>query len=1049
MIGKEEKTEKEEKQQKEGKQSKIGKKEKSEKEQKTKKEPKTVKAQKEQKTKKEQKTEKSQKEQITKKEQKTEKSEKEQKTKKEQKTEKSQKEQKTKKEQKEQKTEKTQKEQKTKKEQKTVKESISNNISLMKKLNYNFVEDLSLKNIQHNKANNFKLITKYIKKINSVNLDNQGTIAPCCLVKSSFHIKGLFYNNYSEIGFYGYSNVPSSSDETEEDLEYDPERKCCFGSVFRSQKEKYDGYYFKIPYNQIAFVLKRRYFFKTIALEVYTLKNKNYYFKFSEKEAKKVYDNIKTRMKLTIEDIQIEYSKNDSKIGFVNNNDNNNLFMNSSMLMYKKKDMNLKNLYEKWQNWEISTFKFLMFCNMYSNRSLNDINQYPVFPWIITNFTEKEISLDKENTIRPFKVPMGMMDITPESQERKENFIELWENLKEDGNDPNCGRYGVHYSTSMYVSYYMVRVFPFSNIKIEMQGNKFDDPNRLFLRMDINFYNAMTQKTDLRELIPEMFAFPEMFYNRNELELGRLEEKLDKGEDNDSNTDSNGLLVNDVGLPPWCDNDGYKFIKKHREFLESPKVNEKINEWFNIIFGSKQKGKEAKKINNLFQEQTYEDYEDKYNKLSTEEKMDAGRMVEFGVTPNQIFKSDTSKRKVYSDLKNPKHFFYNSMSKNIDNLTLEEIEVDFERERPYRIFEQGDKKLRMFILTKKYVRILSKAIDKIEIDKDILASLENIRNNTNIQKDNSKSKINIKKKGDIVMPQYGNRLSSIKIYNEYSLIFAKGRYIALGGYYNGTIIVKSLDYKTKDKEGNKSIYFYSTNENSPIVKLNIDESNTYFIGANKLGTVFIFIISPEQKHVWILSKVITHQKPAGISALSICEKLNIFISCSKTGNCMVYSLPRIKLFNSFNIQTENETEKINCPLIFVYHAPLPCFIFYIKNLGSFYVYSINGKFLKKNKIEYDLHINGVSQYVDHQMRDYLVLYNSKDKTIDIHRAIDFTLVTKSPVINYDFIGFDINKAYNHALVLVKESEKESKNKGLGAKYKILALKDKNEDLVWK
>ena len=98
-----------------------------------------------------------------------------------------------------------------------------------------------------------------------------------------------------------------------------------------------------------------------------------------------------------LNDIQIEYSKNDSKIGFVNNNDNNNLFMNSSMLMYKKKDMNLKNLYEKWQNWEISTFKFLMFCNMYSNRSLNDINQYPVFPWIITNFTEKEISLDKEN----------------------------------------------------------------------------------------------------------------------------------------------------------------------------------------------------------------------------------------------------------------------------------------------------------------------------------------------------------------------------------------------------------------------------------------------------------------------------------------------------------------------------------------------------------------------------------------------------------------------------------------------------------------------------
>ena len=938
------------------------------------------------------------------------------------------------------------------KEENKEKELISNNISIIKKLNYNFVEDLSFKKIQNNKLNNYKLITKYIRKMNFVDVKNHQSIDPCCLVKSSFHIKGLFYNNFSEIGFYGYSKIPSSSfakdmsnlNEQEEDLEYDPERKSCFGSVFRSQKEKYDGYYLKIPYNQIAFVFKRRYFFKTIALEVYTLKNKNYYFKFSEKDAKKVYDNIKTRMKSVIEDIQIEYSKNDSKIGFVNNNDNNNLFMNSNMLMYKKKDMNLKNLYEKWQNWEMSTFKFLMFCNMYSNRSLNDINQYPVYPWIITNYTDKELSLEKENTFRPFGVPMGMMDLTPKSEERKEEFLTLWQNLE--SNDPNCGRYGVHYSTSTYVSYYMVRIFPFSNIKIEMQGDKFDDPNRLFLRMDINFDNAMSQKTDLRELIPEMFTFPEMFYNKNRLELGKLDENLDKNENKDSNTDNNGILVDDVGLPPWCDNDGYKFIKKHREILESTKVSEKINEWFNIIFGSKQKGKEAKKINNLFQEQTYEDYEEKYNKLPISDKMDVNRMVEFGVTPNQIFKSDTSKRKVYSDLKISKNFLYNSISKNIDNLILDEIEIDFDREIPYRIFEDGEKKLRMFILTKKNVKIYSR---HMEIDKEILAIKDNLTNNNNVQKDNTKTKINMVKKGDIIMPQYGNRLPNNRIYYEYSVIFAKGKYIALGGYYNGNIVVKSLDYKIKDKEGTKSIYIYSTNENSPIVKLIIDESNTYAICANNLGTIFIFIISQEQKFIWILSKVITHQKPEGVSALSICEKLNIFISCSNTGNCNIYSLPRIKLFNSFNIQKENESEKINCNLIFIYHTPLPCFIFYIKNLNSFYVYSINGKFLQKNKIEYDINANGIAQYIDYQMRDYLMIYNSKDKTIDIHRAIDFTFVTKSPVINYDFIGFAMNQPYNHALVLVKESEKENKNKNFGIKYKIIVLKDKNEDLIWK
>ena len=945
---------------------------------------------------------------------------------------------------------------------------IANNIKAIKNINYKFVDDLTLKHSEENRENYYKLLSLYIRKVNLVNIGQHSSIDPCCLIKPSFHIKGIFYNNYTEIGFYAYSKLPPNN--SEEEIDFDPERKACFGSVFKSQKEKYDGYYLKIPYNQIAFILKRRYFFKTTAIEVYTVKNKNYYFKFSEKDAKRIYENIKYQMKSTIEDIYIEYSKNDSKIGFVNNNDNNNLFINSNMLMYKKKDMNLKNLYEKWQNWEISTFKFLMFCNIYSNRSLNDINQYPVYPWIITNYKDKEISIENNNNlIRPFGTPMGMMDITPESKARKEMFLDLWENMNED-EDTNYKRYGVHYSTSMFISYYLVRIFPFSNIKIELQGTKFDDPNRLFLTMDISFKNAMYQKSDLRELIPELFTLPEMFYNKNNLNLGTLSEKLDdeekidandNNEDNNNNKDDN--IVNDVGLPLWCDNDGYLFVKKYRELLESPKINEKINEWFNIIFGSKQKGKEAKKIHNLFLDQTYEDYEDKYNKISTKEKIIANRMVEFGVSPNQIFKSDTSKRKSYSEIKNMKRLLYNTINTSNNNLTFEEIDSEFDNEKPYRIFEfqkEGYKKWRIYILTKKNLKIYSRIIEKIEQekDKDKENNIEEKSRHSTLKdnlitalKNKDNTKININKKDDILLPQYKYRLSNDNMYYENSIVYAQGKYIALGGYYNGNIVVKSLDYKIKEKEVTKSVYIYSTNENSPIMKLIIDNSNTYAICANKLGTIFVYIISPEKKYVWMLSKVITHQKSEEISALSICENLNIFISCTKSGNCMLYCLPRIKLFNSFNIELEKKEENIFCSLILVYHTPLPCFIFYIKNLNSFYVYSINGKFLRKNQIEYEIVQNGVAKYIDYQMRDYLMIYNSKDKTIDIHRAFDFQFVAKSPIINYDFIGFVVNKEYDHALILVNNNndETENENKSSGSKYKILVLKDKTDELFWK
>ena len=141
-------------------------------------------------------------------------------------------------------------------------ELINNNIKALFEINYKFVEDLSLEISEKNKEKHFKLLSTYIHKVHRINVSDYSSIVQCCLVKTSFHIKGIFYNNFTEIGFYGYSNLPSNN--SEEEIDYDPERESCFGSVFKSQSEKYDGYYLKIPYNQIAFVLKRRYFFKTI-----------------------------------------------------------------------------------------------------------------------------------------------------------------------------------------------------------------------------------------------------------------------------------------------------------------------------------------------------------------------------------------------------------------------------------------------------------------------------------------------------------------------------------------------------------------------------------------------------------------------------------------------------------------------------------------------------------------------------------------------------------------------------------------------------------------
>ena len=84
-------------------------------------------------------------------------------------------------------------------------------------------------------------------------------------------------------------------------------------------------------------------------------------------------------------------------------------------------------------------------------------------------------------------------------------------------------------------------------------------------------------------------------------------------------------------------------------------------------------------------------------------------------------------------------------------------------------------------------------------------------------------------------------------------------------------------------------------------------------------------------------------------------------------------------------------------------------------MNYLYIYSLNRKIFKKHKLEYEIINNVITKYIDYQLKDYLMIYNSNDRTIDIHRGIDFENVTKSPLINYTFIDFFLFKGLDHFL----------------------------------
>lgn len=53
----------------------------------------------------------------------------------------------------------------------------------------------------------------------------------------------------------------------------------------------------------------------------------------------------------------------------------------------------LNELTQKWQNREISNLAYLMHLNTLAGRSYNDLTQYPIFPWVLSDYESEVVIL--------------------------------------------------------------------------------------------------------------------------------------------------------------------------------------------------------------------------------------------------------------------------------------------------------------------------------------------------------------------------------------------------------------------------------------------------------------------------------------------------------------------------------------------------------------------------------------------------------------------------------------------------------------------------------
>ncbi|XP_033848417.3 neurobeachin-like protein 2 isoform X3 [Acipenser ruthenus] len=364
------------------------------------------------------------------------------------------------------------------------------------------------------------------------------------------------------------------------------------GSTEKEETEEGIGLDFKRPLSQLREVHLRRYNLRRSALELFFIDQAHYFINFKKKVRNKVYSRI-----LGLRPPNLFYFGSRSP----------------------QELLKASGLTQKWVCREISNFEYLMQLNTIAGRTYNDLSQYPVFPWILYDYSSDTLDLDNPAVFRDLSKPIGVVN-----NRHAMDVKEKYESFEDSTGTIDKFHYGTHYSNAAGVMHYMIRTEPFTTLHIQLQSGRFDCADRQFHSVHAAWQARVENPVDVKELIPEFFYFPEFLENMNGFDLGSLQMSLDK--------------VHNVVLPKWAESKE-DFIRKHRKALECEHVSAHLHEWIDLIFGYKQRGPAAVEALNVFYYCTYEGAVD-LDAIAdeTERKALEGIISNFGQTPCQLLR---------------------------------------------------------------------------------------------------------------------------------------------------------------------------------------------------------------------------------------------------------------------------------------------------------------------------------------------------------------------------------------------------------------------------
>jgi hypothetical protein len=276
-----------------------------------------------------------------------------------------------------------------------------------------------------------------------------------------------------------------------------------------------------------------------------------------------------------------------------------------------------------WAAGRLSNFDYLLRLNRAAGRSFCDLSQYPVFPWVLADYTSQELDLSNPASFRDLSKPVAAL-----SPARAARGAERFAALAGAGAAaaPRPWQHGSHYSSPAAAAHWLLRAEP--ALQLRLQGGRFDAPDRQFACVAEAWRSALEVESDLKELLPQFYdpaVAPALLINATRAPLGAT---------------SAGAALGDAALPPWARGSPAEFAVRMAAALESAPASARLHRWIDLVFGVAARGRRAEVASNVYHYMTYDEVAAPLVAAERDAAARRGLLVqaaEFGRTPRRLF----------------------------------------------------------------------------------------------------------------------------------------------------------------------------------------------------------------------------------------------------------------------------------------------------------------------------------------------------------------------------------------------------------------------------